>query len=371
MLISAEFSAVRRTVGLFAVVACSVIGDAHFQAATALPKQVEGLLRDKTSCWETIYHGSVTTRPLLGTEVKSDLEKPDPELQGIKTDTTSQPGEIFIKVIGGRAGPYEYRRVPCPPPRASEPDSLTWFAGVLIGKEWVKDRWVPVGQTTLGVGDPVTGTGTDIKKDPVRFKFVGGVDVPIGQYFGRSWISGVEVGAGFGDIKASTQRIPGSWGAGGITTAGAALNDTINVNHRWDIDVRGRRGAYVLPGVLLYGTAGVDFLNIEGSFNCTLAGACGPVGVPVTASASTTRPGFIYGVGTDFSLASVGLGSNWRGRIEYLHADFSSFNLTMGNPATFQTVANLKVATDTVTAGLVYRFGGSSSPPRAVGLVTK
>jgi opacity protein-like surface antigen len=77
---------------------------------------------------------------------------------------------------------------------------------------------------------------------------------------------------------------------------------------------------------LLYGTAGVDFLRSESAINCTLAGACKAVGVPVAASGSTTRTGWVAGGGAQFFLAAIGLGPNWQGQIEYLHADFGTFD---------------------------------------------
>ena len=69
--------------------------------------------------------------------------------------------------------------------------------------------------------------------------------------------------------------------------------------------------------------------------------------------------------GAQFSLASIGLGPNWQGQVEYLHADFGTFTATLGSPATFQTTVNLKQTTDTVMAGLLYRFGAPrpTAPP--------
>jgi len=111
------------------------------------------------------------------------------------------------------------------------------------------------------------------------------------------------------------------------------------------------------PGVLVYGTAGIDFLNTTSQVNCTLAGACGALGVPIAASASATHAGWTAGGGAQFGLDLLGLGPAWNGQLEYLHADFGAFNARLGNPATFQTTASVKQTTDTVMLGLVYRFG--------------
>jgi opacity protein-like surface antigen len=259
----------------------------------------------------------------------------------------------------------KYRRWPCPPPRTSTvgpSPALHSFAGILIGKEWAGDRWVPFGQESLGGADVPTATGTDISKDPVRVQILYGVDKSIGSYGGLPWIAGAEFGASFGNTTPSAQRIPGTWGPGGIVAATPALNDSISVSQRWDIDALGRIGLYAMPGTLVFAAAGVDFRDIRASFNCTLAGACGAVGVAESASTSSMQAGLLVGGGVDFSLASLGLGSAWNGRVEYLHGFFGNDAYQIGNAATFLTKANIQPSTDTIWVGATYSFSGPSAP---------
>jgi opacity protein-like surface antigen len=238
-------------------------------------------------------------------------------------------------------------------PYCPERTTVGFYIGWSTGKRWSKDKWDATSQTTLGVGDNLANPNTQMTSDPGRVKVLAGYDWRIWQ----NWLVGVAVDAGFGKNEATQARIPGSWGTGGITSASAALNDSISVKQTWDTSVRARFGAFVTPSILIYGTAGVDFLHMEAKINCSLAGACGAVGVPVNSTASTIKAGSVFGGGAEFGLEAIGLGPNWHGQIEYLHADLGKWSASFGNPATFATTADIKVQTDTVMAGVVYRFG--------------
>jgi opacity protein-like surface antigen len=236
---------------------------------------------------------------------------------------------------------------------APQTPSAGFYAGGALGERWTSTTWTATSQISLGGPDMLASPRADLSSDPIRGKVFAGYDWPVAP----GWLLGAVGDVGFGSNSASRAGIPGSFGAGGIATAAAGLNDRINVSQGWDISLRARAGFYVMPNVLAYGTAGIDFLHSNYSINCTLAGACGAVGTPVAASASATRAGWVAGGGVQFGLQGLGLAPGWSGQVEYLHADFGGYNATLGNPATFRTIAGLRQTTDTVMVGLVYRFG--------------
>jgi outer membrane immunogenic protein len=83
----------------------------------------------------------------------------------------------------------------------------------------------------------------------------------------------------------------------------------------WFGTIRGRAG-YTFANVMFYGTAGLAFGGLRGE--------------TFGLSESHTSAGWTVGVGTEFALAPMGLGSNWTGKIEYLYVDLASnpFSIT-------------------------------------------
>jgi opacity protein-like surface antigen len=228
-----------------------------------------------------------------------------------------------------------------------------FYFGGQIGERRTTTNWTAISQVTLNIPDLLASPATSLDTSQVRGKFSTGYD----WTFSRNWVVGAVTDVGFGNSLAMQPRIPGTFGAGGLigpANANAAFNDSISVNQTWDVSLRGRLGVNVLPNILFYGTAGVDFLHTNASLTCTLPGACGAVGVPVVASGSTTETGWVAGGGVEFGLGGLGLGPNWRGQVEYLHADFGTYNVTLGSPATLATTVNLKETTDTLMFGFRY-----------------
>ena len=102
----------------------------------------------------------------------------------------------------------------------------------------------------------------------------------------------------------------------------------------WFGTIRGRAG-YTFANVMFYGTAGLAFGELRGE----------TFGLPE----SHTSAGWTVGVGTEFALAPMGLGSNWTGKIEYLYVDLSS------NPFSITGVSNAYRFGE-IRAGVNYHF---------------
>jgi len=102
----------------------------------------------------------------------------------------------------------------------------------------------------------------------------------------------------------------------------------------WFGTIRGRAG-YTFANVMFYGTAGLAFGELRGE----------TFGLPE----SHTSAGWTVGVGTEFALAPMGLGSNWTGKIEYLYVDLGS------NPFSITGVSNAYRFGE-IRAGVNYHF---------------
>lgn len=106
-----------------------------------------------------------------------------------------------------------------------------------------------------------------------------------------------------------------------------------SLKQSWDGSLRARLGVLVTPWTLVYGTGGLAYERVSGSFNYvgTLYGAgctgpCSSVSGTATASASwsDTRVGWTAGAGIETELWT-----GWKARIEYRYADLGSYSKTV------------------------------------------
>jgi opacity protein-like surface antigen len=122
--------------------------------------------------------------------------------------------------------------------------------------------------------------------------------------------------------------------------------------------LRGRVGWLPAENVLLYGTAGLGWERFERTETLVF-----PTG-RFTDTQSFTQPfdrfGWVAGVGVETLL----FGTNWIGRLEYLHYDFGAVQTVSGRTDSSGTVSDHagSQTIDVVRAGLSYKFG----PPAAI-----
>ena len=173
-----------------------------------------------------------------------------------------------------------------------------------------------------------------------------------GGHFGYNWQYGAVVGGLELDISAT--------GIKGSTTAivplgeGATLSNTRGDNVKLLGSARGRLGYAPNSDWLLYGTGGLAWERLDQtSFNV--------LSTFFTQQSTGSNPvhlfGWVAGAGVEARL----MGSNWIGRLEYLHYDFgqsrsSSSTLIEGQSfGTPRTGGDQTI--DVVRAGLSYKFG--------------
>jgi outer membrane immunogenic protein len=245
-----------------------------------------------------------------------------------------------------------------PPPPPMVYDSWTGFyIGAEVGGKWGRTTW-----TTTAIANPpflpIIDASSPRTFDPSSFR-VGGY-LGYDWQFASQWVAGIEVDFAWADKTVTTAGIPGCAVVCVIGFPGPQA-DTSSVRMRWDASARGRLGYLIAPSVLLYGTGGVAWQNIETSATCqhsTPDPLCLVLpGNPfVTATNSVTRVGWTVGAGIDAKIFS-----NWIARAEYRYSNFGTWSdvLNLSLPGAATTVAyGLKVETHIATVGLAYKFGG-------------
>ncbi len=134
------------------------------------------------------------------------------------------------------------------------------------------------------------------------------------------------------------------------------------VNQGWDASVRGRAGFLVTPTTLAYGTVGIAFGSVSGSFAYSAheidgLGTASAVG---GGSWSTTRSGLTGGAGLETMLSQA-----WTLRLEYRYTDLGRFSEnvalstvcggTCGSPSS-NALINLHPTFQAVRLGIGYGF---------------
>jgi outer membrane immunogenic protein len=113
----------------------------------------------------------------------------------------------------------------------------------------------------------------------------------------------------------------------------------------WLGTARGRVG-YAFDRILLYGTGGVAFADVEG----------GPSSGPFE---SHTQIGWTAGAGLEFAFAP-----NWTAKVEYLYVDLGNtscttncFGSTGPGGVIFADTTNVKLTENVIRAGINFKFG--------------
>jgi outer membrane immunogenic protein len=149
-----------------------------------------------------------------------------------------------------------------------------------------------------------------------------------GNWQTQQWVLGIETDFSGSHISGSTNSTP---------TYGCGIGCTTDVNAFGTL--RGRLG-YAWNNVLLYGTGGLAYASIQSTLN--------------GGSVTNWRTGWTAGAGVEYGFAR-----NWSAKLEWIYANFSSFQWTNDANANF-TCTGLNCSTDAkfsvIRVGLNYRF---------------
>ncbi|WP_420134767.1 outer membrane protein [Rhodopseudomonas sp.] len=221
-----------------------------------------------------------------------------------------------------------------------------FYVGVNGGYGWGK------GDTSY---DPLPTPAAFINLAPtdVSLKPKGGL---AGGQIGYNWqvgafVGGLEADIQWADIRSDALVSPII--QNNLTPYGAGSYLATSEKIKWFGTVRGRVGFTATDTLLLYGTGGLAYGDVEYSANANFL----PVGtVQYPVSFSKTKVGWVAGAGAEWAFAP-----SWSAKFEYLHYDLGNES-TVANPVPvnppFQVSYGWKTSGDLVRAGINYRWGG-------------
>jgi outer membrane immunogenic protein len=265
-----------------------------------------------------------------------------------------------IAVASLIAGPAVAADLPlkAPPPPVVYDSWTGFYVGAALGGKWANTTW-----TTTSTSD-FPGTIVDASS-PRNFNPSG---TRIAGYAGynwqnQAWLFGVEFDVAYANNTASSVGIPGCTILCFPGAPGPGV-DASSVKMGWDASARARIGYLATPSLLVYGTGGIAWQEIQTSGFCQHSGAdpacTDAAGAPFdTVTNSKTLTGWTIGGGVEAKMYG-----NWLLRGEYRYANFGTFDrvLSFGAPGaplgTDFVRYNLSVNTHIATIGLAYKFGG-------------
>jgi outer membrane immunogenic protein len=213
------------------------------------------------------------------------------------------------------------------PERAAPAPAQPSWTGAQIGGQG------GISPTAQGFAEPgahlypaVCASSAECTETPFSFSGNRNVSATGGGFLGYRWQFGTAVVG----IEADGNGKGGSSSSSSYsyydTNAYRAESFYGTVNQSWDASVRGRAGFLVTPTTLAYGTVGIAFGSVSGSFAYSAheidgLGTASAVG---GGSWSSTRSGLTGGAGIETML-----GQAWTLRLEYRYTDLGRFSETV------------------------------------------
>jgi outer membrane immunogenic protein len=268
--------------------------------------------------------------------------------------------------------------LPVKTPVQQGPSVYSWTGNYLGGD--LGARWdnINADVTSVFTGTPpITGNfgpGSSFNGAAIR----AGLFVGRNWQLGPRWVIGIEADGSWADQNKSQAGSPYP-GVVGTAVPGfrnpapmsATAGSSFAVRTTWDASLRLRAGWLVTPSVLLYGTGGVAFMELQTNGACTtvfqtdLSSSCSPGNYyngtlgPVVNSQTATLVGGTIGAGIEATLAP-----NWSWRAEYRYSDFGNRNFTdvrtcSGCDLRATPLAvnySTHVSTQIALAGIAYKF---------------
>jgi outer membrane immunogenic protein len=247
-----------------------------------------------------------------------------------------------------------YAVAPAPMPVVARViDWSGFYVGVELGAQVTDNAW----RTTSVFLPPGIPAFANAAANFDQTAFRGGGYAGYDYQFHPYWLVGIE-----GDIAgmAPSQRtligIPGTISTPGFLGALAAGNpDRVSSRVDWDASIRGRLGFLPVPNVLLYGTGGVAFADVNYTTSCGLPAF--PAGswcsfAPKSESHNSVRTGWTAGGGIEAFIVP-----RWIIRGEYRYSEYDSQNhVFFANAPTDTVSATTKLRTHNVMLGFSYKF---------------
>jgi outer membrane immunogenic protein len=227
----------------------------------------------------------------------------------------------------------------------------------------VTDTWSGfyLGGSVGGRWDTETWTTIDTHRTPYEFSSASPRAGVYGGYnwqFQQNWVIGLEGEFAWANNETSTDFVTGL-----ERSKNGSITGTTTVKDKWDARLRGRLGFLVTPSTLLFGAAGVSWLESETDVTATSVWTkrldCREsITKPASASDSTsgTTAGWTLGGGIETKVLP-----NWLLRGEYRYSSYGNRHVTLLKGAQGGALHSVdvdlgKYNTQTVLVGLAYQF---------------
>jgi opacity protein-like surface antigen/outer membrane receptor protein involved in Fe transport len=212
----------------------------------------------------------------------------------------------------------------------------------------------------------ISSLGTPLLATSSSSRLNGGIGGAQSGYNWQSdmWLAGVEA-----DVQFSTRRVsaitqcPGAICNASIDAFGAPVTLATNHSLDWFATVRGRLGAAVTPGSVVYFTGGLAIGAIaqSGTISGIAFNAGNPFLNPMDFTHRMTKTALAVGGGLETRLAG-----NVTGKVEYLHMDFGNASTLATNTPDSPPIAvnlNSRFTNDIVRLGINYKFDPNAEAP--------
>jgi outer membrane immunogenic protein len=221
-------------------------------------------------------------------------------------------------------------------------DWAGFYVGGNLGYSWGRSS------NSATVEDFLTGTvaGIATSRDNVN-GFIGGAQAGYNWKL-SNWVAGLEA-----DFQGSGER-----GSTGLICPGCGdgpsdITATLTQKLDWFGTARGRAGVLITPDVLLYGTAGLAYGEVQTTASITGPSVASPTTVFALTGQNSLRAGWTAGTGVE-----AHVGGNWTVKLEYLYMDLGSVSVVPVQTTILGTRRNLLGASySSAFTDNVLRFG--------------
>jgi opacity protein-like surface antigen len=277
-------------------------------------------------------------------------------------------------VLPGIGIPLIYKAPTYKAPAHGAPIATAWswagpYLGINVGYSAGKSKTDTVFSDATA-GSPLFATGSSYNVNGIIAGFQGGYN-----WMASNWlVAGIEA-----DIQLSTQNTTPTFICPGAI-CNPAIGDpapvaaSLDRAHKldWFATVRGRLGAAVTPGTMMYLTGGLAVAEIKtagtvSGFSSGVDDNGNPIVTPVGIGfyEHRTKAGWTAGAGLEAHLSG-----NLTGKVEYLYLDFGRVSTAATNPLNSTPLAinfDSRVTNQIVRVGLNYKFDPTGAVYAAAG----
>jgi outer membrane immunogenic protein len=235
---------------------------------------------------------------------------------GMIVNRLLQTGAAFITLLASPVMAADLPATISLPPPATPVFSWT---GVYFGLNagWLGANNSMVNRATPGFEeDDLVALSTGDFSLGNKSGFIGGAEIGYNYQF-NNWVAGIE---------ADIQGIAGQAVNGSITsntTTGLSSTLTGSMDTRWLGTLRGRLGVLPAPTVLVYGTGGLAYSEVQATTSVTQSDSSGFSGSGTGDDFAYLVTGWTAGGGVEWMFTQ-----NWSAKLEYLHYDLGTTSFT-------------------------------------------